>query len=168
MAAQALANCRLYQKEALANASLRSILHEAPDAVVTTDLHGKINFASPSCERVIGWQAEQMLGRKAAELYRGPDGPDGQAAGGEPASGVTVARDIMARLQARRNHLQPAGRPRQRRRPAAGHLAVGQPAAQPGRRGDRHPRLPRRTWGRSKAKAGATATCSKASATARC
>lgn len=48
VAAQALANCRLYQKEALANASLRSILHEAPDAVVTTDLHGKINFASPS------------------------------------------------------------------------------------------------------------------------
>lgn len=98
VAAQALANCRLYQTEALANASLRSILHEAPDAVVTTDLHGKINFASPSCERVIGWQAEQLLGRKAAELYRGP-APG--AAGAEPgaASGIAVARDIMARLK---------------------------------------------------------------------
>ena len=94
LAAQALANCRLYQKEALANASLRSILHEAPDAVVTTDLHGKINFASPSCERVIGWQAENMLGRKASELYRGPGGTaDG------PENGLQVAREIMARLK---------------------------------------------------------------------
>jgi PAS domain S-box-containing protein len=93
VAAQALANCRLYQKEALANASLRSILHEAPDAVVTTDLHGKINFASPSCERVIGWQAEQLLGRKAAELYQLP------GSGGGP-SGTLVARDIMKRLNA--------------------------------------------------------------------
>ncbi len=99
LAAQALANCRLYQKEALAKASLRSILHEAPDAVVTTDLHGKINFASPSCERVIGWQAEQMLGRKAAELYSGtvkPGDPDGEA---RLQRGLAVARDIMARLK---------------------------------------------------------------------
>jgi len=93
MAAQALANCRLYQKEALANASLRSILHEAPDAVVTTDLHGKINFASPSCERVIGWNAQQMLGRKAAELYGGPPGEDGK-----PVAGLAIAHDIMTRL----------------------------------------------------------------------
>ena len=98
LAAQALANCRLYQKEALANASLRSILHEAPDAVVTTDLHGKINFASPSCERVIGWQAEQMLGRKAAELYRGPADAPG-AGPADAASGVAVAREIMDKLQ---------------------------------------------------------------------
>ena len=99
VAAQALANCRLYQKEALANASLRSILHEAPDAVVTTDLHGKINFASPSCQRVIGWEAEQMLGRKAAELYRGPVDEHGPPPGADLEKGLTVARGIMSRLR---------------------------------------------------------------------
>ncbi len=92
MAAHALNNAQLYEKEALANASLSSILHEAPDAVITTDLEGIVTFVSPSGERVTGHRAEKMLGRPAHEFYTDPEMT--------PGAGLAAARRLMARLWA--------------------------------------------------------------------
>lgn len=90
LAAQALRNSSLYRKEALARASLESILRDAPDAVITTDLSGTIDFVSPSSERVLGRTPDTMLKRPAAEFYADENG-NGEA-------GPEVARDIMRRL----------------------------------------------------------------------
>ncbi len=111
LAAQALNNSRLYDKEALARASLSSLLHDAPDAVFTTDLHGIINYVSPSAEQVTGWPRAKLLGQPASRFYT-----DAQ---GSPDSGDQVAGWIMEELRAGRtianqeiHILTPEGRPR--------------------------------------------------------
>jgi PAS domain S-box-containing protein len=91
LAAHTLNNARLYHKERLVNASLRSVLDEAPDAVVTTDLHGVIEFASRSTERVTGYTPARIVGQPAASFYVGPTG--------DAESGLRVAQEIMATLR---------------------------------------------------------------------
>jgi PAS domain S-box-containing protein len=91
LAAKALNNARMYEKEALANASLGSILRDAPDAVITTDLAGVVNFVSPSGHRVTGYPAEKMVGHPAARFYTDEKGAD---------VGLTVAHQIMQQLRA--------------------------------------------------------------------
>jgi PAS domain S-box-containing protein len=102
LAAQALNNARLYVKESLATASLLRVLEEAPDAVVTTDMHGIIQFVSPSTERLLGIARGDILGRKAAELHTDEHGT--------PGIGHEIAKRIMADLESgqianRRGHL---------------------------------------------------------------
>ncbi len=91
MAAQALHNSRLYEKEALANASLRSILRDAPDAVVATDLDGTMTFVSRSSERVLGYPWRDMLRRRAADFYTDE--------AGSPEVGREVAAGVMRELR---------------------------------------------------------------------
>lgn len=91
LAAQALANARRYEKEALANASLSSFLRDAPDAVVTTDLEGTITFVSPSSETLMGRAASRMVGQPAAAFYVDESGA--------AESGREIAKRIMARLR---------------------------------------------------------------------
>jgi PAS domain S-box-containing protein len=91
LAAQALHNSTLYQQEALNKASLTSLAEDAPDAVITTDLHGIINFVSPSSERVTTWPAEEMLGKAAREFYTDADGSSDV--------GREVAREIMSKVR---------------------------------------------------------------------
>ena len=91
LAAQALHNSRLYEKEALAKASLQSILRDAPDAVISTDLDGTINFVSPSSERILQRHPRELLKRSAAEVYCDEKG--------RPGSGVAVARQVMKLLR---------------------------------------------------------------------
>ncbi len=91
LAAQALHNSRLYEKEALAKASLQSILRDAPDAVISTDLDGTINFVSPSSERILQRHPRELLKRPAAEVYCDEKG--------RPGSGVAVARQVMKLLR---------------------------------------------------------------------
>lgn len=100
LAAQALNNARLYRKEAaareqeaLARASLASILREAPDAIITTDLRGVINQASPSVERVIGVSPGKLMGQPAASCYTDETG--------SPEVGKTIARDLMEEVRAK-------------------------------------------------------------------
>ncbi|HEX7181467.1 MAG TPA: PAS domain S-box protein [Thermoanaerobaculia bacterium] len=92
LAAQALNKSRLFERERLANASLRSILEDVPDAVITTDLQGTITFASPSGQRILGYRPKEMTGRPAASFYTDEKG-DTQA-------GEAVAHLIMRRLRA--------------------------------------------------------------------
>lgn len=98
LAAQALNNARLYRKEAaareqeaLARASLASILREAPDAIITTDLSGVINQASPSVERVIGIEPGRLMGKPAAACYTDKTG--------SRQVGKTIARDLMEEVR---------------------------------------------------------------------
>ena len=91
LAAQALHNSRLYEKEALAKASLQSILRDAPDAVITTDLDGTINFVSPSSERILQRLPSELLKRPAAQVYCDEKGTEG--------SGREVAREVMRHLR---------------------------------------------------------------------
>ncbi len=89
LAAKALNNARMYEKEAIANASLGSILRDAPDAVITTDLAGIVNYASPSSQRVTGFPAEKMVGQPAARFYTDETGAE---------VGLKVAHEIMQQL----------------------------------------------------------------------
>ena len=91
MAAQALANAQMYEKEALANASLSSILRDAPDAVVATDLQGVITYVSPSSERVTGHAVERMIGQPAHRFYTDPERT--------PGSGLQIAHQLMDLLR---------------------------------------------------------------------
>lgn len=91
LAAQALHNSRLYEKEALAKASLESILRDAPDAVISTDLDGTINFVSPSSERVLRRLPSELHKRLAADVYCDEKGTEG--------SGRAVAREVMTLLR---------------------------------------------------------------------
>lgn len=107
LAAQALNNARLYQaealarekevrareQEALARASLASILREAPDAVITTDLRGIINQASPSVERVLGVSPGRLMGQPAASCYTDE--------AGSREVGKAIARELMEEVKAR-------------------------------------------------------------------
>lgn len=90
LAAQAVHNARLYEREALARASLQSILLDAPDVVVTTDLEGIIEVVSPSSERIIGYTPAQMVGRPASSFYTDEHGSGGV--------GESVARQLMRDL----------------------------------------------------------------------
>lgn len=92
LAAQALHNSRLYEREALAKASLQSILRDAPDVVITTDLAGCIDFVSPSSEPVLGFLPSDLVGRQAHELYTDEQGSEGV--------GLAVARAVMHDLYA--------------------------------------------------------------------
>lgn len=110
LVAQAVNNCRLYQAEARAQASLRQILIEAPDAVITTTLDGTIDFVSPSTESILGVPASQLVRKKAADVYIDPDGG--------PGTGAAIAEAVMSNLLAsqpvtnRRVHVVgPDGRP---------------------------------------------------------
>jgi PAS domain S-box-containing protein len=100
LAAQALNNARLYRKEALAReqealarASLASILREAPDAIITTDLHGFINQVSPSVERVIGVPPGKLIGQPAAACYTDETGSS--------EIGKVIARDLMDEVKSK-------------------------------------------------------------------
>jgi PAS domain S-box-containing protein len=92
LAAHALNNARLYQEQALAHASLSSILREAPDAVISTDLHGVVKLASPSVEWVTGHSPEGMVGRHASEFYTDERGT---------VVGKEVALDLMREVRQR-------------------------------------------------------------------
>ncbi|GIX49353.1 MAG: hypothetical protein KatS3mg131_3564 [Candidatus Tectimicrobiota bacterium] len=84
-AAIAVANARLYAEVRKSGDFLRSIAENSADAIVTTDMRGRITYYSPGAEALIGHRADEILGRRGADFYRG---------------GVDEARAIMQRLQA--------------------------------------------------------------------
>ena len=62
------------------------------DAIVTTDVHGRVTYWSPGAEELSGYRAEEMLGQRSADYYQG---------------GLQEAQAIMQRLRAEghlRNH----------------------------------------------------------------
>jgi PAS domain S-box-containing protein len=84
-AALALANARLYEEVRDARDFLQSIAENSADAIVTTDRHGRITYASSGSTDMFGYRPEELVGRQVAELYR---------------NGRREARAVMDRLRA--------------------------------------------------------------------
>ncbi len=80
-----LGNARLYQQVRSARDFLQSIVENSADAILTTDVHGRITLSSPAVEDIFGYGAADVLGRPVAEYYRG---------------GREEARAVMRRLRA--------------------------------------------------------------------
>ncbi|MBI4375261.1 MAG: diguanylate cyclase [Elusimicrobia bacterium] len=50
---------------------LEAIITSSSDAICTTDIRGKVIFFSPGAEAMLGYRANQIVGRKAHEFYEG-------------------------------------------------------------------------------------------------
>ncbi len=83
-AALAIRNARLYEEARGARDFLRSIAEHSPAGIVTTDVRGRVTYWSPRAEELLGYRAEEVLGRPVAELQRG---------------GLESARALMRRLR---------------------------------------------------------------------
>ena len=69
-AAVAIENARLYEEVKSTRDFLQSIAENSADAIVTTDVHGRITYFSPGGEELSGYRAEEVLGRHAADFYQ--------------------------------------------------------------------------------------------------
>jgi PAS domain S-box-containing protein len=83
-AAIAIENARLYEAVRDARDFLQSIAENSADAIVTTDIRGRITYYSRGAEQFLGYRADEMLGQRGADFYRG---------------GVKEARAIMEQLR---------------------------------------------------------------------
>jgi PAS domain S-box-containing protein len=83
-AAIAIRNARLYEEARTSRDFLQSIAENSVDAIVTTDIHGRITYLSPGGQEMFGYTAAEAVGTQVADYYRG--GPD-------------EARAIMHRLR---------------------------------------------------------------------
>jgi PAS domain S-box-containing protein len=70
-AALALRNARLYDEVRRTRDFLQSIAHNSADAIVTTDLQGRITYVSPGAEPMFGYTADEVIGQRVATFYRG-------------------------------------------------------------------------------------------------
>jgi PAS domain S-box-containing protein len=70
-AALALRNARLYDEVRRTRDFLQSIAENSADAIVTTDLRGRITYISPGAEAMFGYRADEVLKHHVAVLYRG-------------------------------------------------------------------------------------------------
>jgi diguanylate cyclase (GGDEF)-like protein/PAS domain S-box-containing protein len=63
------------ERRALARsgARLQALLANASDMVCVLDAGGAIRYASPSCERLLGYRPDELVGRRAGELARQDD-----------------------------------------------------------------------------------------------
>ena len=51
--------------------AFRDIAEQSADCIVTTDLGGRCTFFSPGAEKMTGFSAEEVLGTRVADVYRG-------------------------------------------------------------------------------------------------
>ena len=65
------------QRRAVAQQRFQAQLLEAVgDAVVATDLDGRVRYVNPAAEQLYGWDEAQVLGRSIAEVLLPPDATD--------------------------------------------------------------------------------------------
>jgi PAS domain S-box-containing protein len=91
-AALAVRNALHFEEARTTRDFLRSITENSADAIVTTDRQGRFTYLSPGAEAMSGFRTDEVLGRPAADFYRG---------------GVEEARWLIRRVAARgaiRNH----------------------------------------------------------------
>lgn len=70
-AALALEKARMYTQMQDTRDFLHSILANSADAIMTTDLHGRVTYVSPGAEAMFGYGAPELLGQSIASYYRG-------------------------------------------------------------------------------------------------
>ena len=83
-AAVAIENAQLYEEVRGTRDFLQSIAANSADAIVTADVHGRVTHFSPGAEELLGYRAEELLGTRAVDYYRG---------------GLEEARAFMQRLR---------------------------------------------------------------------
>ncbi len=49
-------------------AGVRAVMDELHDAIVATDVHGRIHYINPAGERLLGWPADELTGQSALKL----------------------------------------------------------------------------------------------------
>ncbi len=64
----ALANARLYEQVTESEQRYRFLVDNSPDLVFTADADGHLTYLSETCEQLIGWTAEEVVGRYFSEL----------------------------------------------------------------------------------------------------
>jgi PAS domain S-box-containing protein len=69
-AALAIRNARLYDEVRRTRDFLQSIAENSADAIVTTDLRGRITYISPGAEAMFGYRGHEVLGHPVAPFYR--------------------------------------------------------------------------------------------------
>jgi PAS domain S-box-containing protein len=67
---------RQYEKEKENEGQLREITTTMGEGLYVLDRHGRITFANPEAQRLLGWEEEELIGRNAHALfhYRKADG----------------------------------------------------------------------------------------------
>ncbi len=70
-AALAIRNAQLFEEIRQQRDFLESITENSADAIVTTDVRGRISYVSPGAVRMFGHAAEDVIGRRVAAYYRG-------------------------------------------------------------------------------------------------
>ena len=80
----AIENAQLYEEVRGTRDFLQSIAANSADAIVTADVHGRVTYFSPGAEELLGYRAEDSLGTRAVDYYRG---------------GLEEARAFMQRLR---------------------------------------------------------------------
>jgi PAS domain S-box-containing protein len=86
-AALAIRNARLHEEVRQTRDFLQSITDDSADAIVTTDLRGRLTYVSRGAETLFGYAAAEVIGWPVARFYR---------------SGLREARAVATRLRAER------------------------------------------------------------------
>lgn len=81
-AAFAIDQSALLRELARTEGYLRNLVRSSRDAIITTDPHGRIVVWNEGAARMLGWTAEERIGRSVVDVYDSPE----------------EARDIMRRL----------------------------------------------------------------------
>jgi diguanylate cyclase (GGDEF)-like protein/PAS domain S-box-containing protein len=80
----------LFEQRERARVTLDSI----GDAVLTTDLHGRVTYLNLTAEAMTGWSREEAEGRPLAEVFRIIDGKTGEAAADPAAHAIEEDRTM--------------------------------------------------------------------------
>ncbi len=67
--ATAIENARLTRVMAAAEARYRYLVEASPDVVWSIDAQGRFLFVNASCERLVGWRADELMGRDFETLH---------------------------------------------------------------------------------------------------
>jgi len=72
----------------------RLTLNSIGDAVMSTDVTGKITYLNPAAERITGWSREAAAGHPLEDVYRIIDGTTREAVQSPTASAIREDRTI--------------------------------------------------------------------------
>ncbi|MFQ5829968.1 MAG: PAS domain S-box protein [Candidatus Methylomirabilia bacterium] len=70
-AAIALENAGLYGEVRSARDFLKSMAENSADAIITSDIHGRMTYFSPGAKEIFGYSTEETVGRPVGDYYRG-------------------------------------------------------------------------------------------------
>jgi two-component system, sporulation sensor kinase E len=73
--ALAVANAKLYLRLQASERKFRGLVEDAEDVIYLTDTGGRVTYASPALERLLGWTPEGITGRAMVDIVHPDDRP---------------------------------------------------------------------------------------------